>query len=400
MKNGVMENKDACPVDNQQYWEEFFPIDMLSRFLTRGGSAAFDRREIAIRTPKFFERNRVYKDISELHSRFKQLKKQKNGISRLEFGPIFPGGTRVGFKSDNFPRLGELCFDIDITDYNNDHKDYGPSSFECSHIVTAPACGECWKTRLEPGRKVLSYLLDEIFGIKHVLWVFSGKKGYHGIVLDKEYCDKIIKQETREFIISQLTNPTSGRVKDHIFEHILWPIFKTQYRNGKRDIPFNLVVNNIKVSNPLPSVQELRIKYIENVYFQKDKQCIEVYWRSIMKAMYWPRLDRAVFVDNGHLLKIPFSLHDSTQNISTPILRPDTFVPENALKFEDVKRQPTILRGYVDHCNDIFDAVYGKEYHSIEIDNNEDVSPDSDMGENTSSTRFAKRNKNNPPIRL
>ena len=46
-------------------------------------------------------------------------------------------------------------------------------------------CDSCWKF-LVAGSEVLKRILLDCFGFKHILWVFSGRRGIHAWICDEE----------------------------------------------------------------------------------------------------------------------------------------------------------------------------------------------------------------------
>lgn len=310
----------------------------------------------------FLIRNRTYSSFDKVLEYIKQKATQDNcSLTRMEFGPMYPTkdrGKDKGCQGQDMPHHVELRIDIDISDWHHSDENYGVECIVCDHFSNAPACAECWVTRLEPSRKVLAYILKEVFGVDFVLWVYSGKKGYHGIVLDEKYHQKIILIEARKFMFNQFINPSDLDVVEHIYTQILRPIFEEQYLSGKRVIPFHVLRQGLDEHKYIPSGYQEGIKYIEEIIFKGDSARIADHHRTIMRTLYWPRLDSPILVKDEHLLKIPFSVHDGTKRISIPIMDPETFSLSDVPTLQDTLSAPEILRPYVDYCDDLFTRAY------------------------------------------
>lgn len=99
--------------------------------------------------------------------------------SRFEIGPVYTTNPRdrktlrntTAFK----PLAKELCFDIDLTDYDDIR----------TCCDKANICNLCWQF-ITMAIKVVDAALREDFGFKHIMWVYSGRRGAHAWVCDKK----------------------------------------------------------------------------------------------------------------------------------------------------------------------------------------------------------------------
>lgn len=96
--------------------------------------------------------------------------------SRFEIGPAYSFNPRdrksnpSGFK----PLSKELCFDIDLTDYDDVR----------TCCDKANICEKCW-TFITMAIKVVDVALRQDFGFKHIMWVYSGRRGAHAWISDR-----------------------------------------------------------------------------------------------------------------------------------------------------------------------------------------------------------------------
>lgn len=99
--------------------------------------------------------------------------------SRFEIGPVYttnPRDRKTLRNTSAFkPLAKELCFDIDLTDYDDIR----------TCCDKANICNLCWQF-ITMAIKVVDVALREDFGFKHIMWVYSGRRGAHAWVCDKK----------------------------------------------------------------------------------------------------------------------------------------------------------------------------------------------------------------------
>lgn len=99
--------------------------------------------------------------------------------SRFEIGPVYSTNPRDRKQLKNLsafrPLSKELCFDIDLTDYDDIR----------TCCDKANICTKCWQF-ITMAIRVVDVALREDFGFKHIMWVYSGRRGAHAWVCDKK----------------------------------------------------------------------------------------------------------------------------------------------------------------------------------------------------------------------
>lgn len=115
--------------------------------------------------------------------------------SRFEIGPVYTSNPRDKKTLRNVsafkPLAKELCFDIDLTDYDEIR----------TCCDKANICGKCWEF-MTMAIKVIDTALRDDFGFRHVMWVYSGRRGAHAWVCDKKA--RIMDDQKRRAIAGYL----------------------------------------------------------------------------------------------------------------------------------------------------------------------------------------------------
>ena len=213
--------------------------------------------------------------------------------------------------------------------------------------------------------KVIDQALREDFAFKHILWIYSGRRGIHCWVSDKEA--RVLKNDARSAIVEYLSvntgsaDNTDKKIKN-VFNgtlhpmmtrayEILEPFFesciaddegqgllasKARYVKVLADLPNDLIRNDlikdwadshltgaerwrilkkavIAPENPT-QVQLQLLKKRKVNYAELESWCVEL----VFKHCY-PRLDANVSKSLNHLLKSPFCVHPKTGRVCVPI---------------------------------------------------------------------------------
>lgn len=96
------------------------------------------------------------------------------------------------------PLLRELVFDIDMTDYD--------SIRTC--CTGASICKRCWGF-ISAAVVVIDASIREHFGYQHLLWVYSGRRGIHLWVSDREAME--LTDEQRKAVVGWMTVVAGGK---------------------------------------------------------------------------------------------------------------------------------------------------------------------------------------------
>lgn len=264
--------------------------------------------------------------------------------------------------------LQELVFDIDVTDYtryclcgarsptSTSGEENSKSAcatgmrhaYYCKCGGPGKACSGCW-LHIEGAAALLHYLLVHQLGIaeKHLLWVLSGKKGIHCLVNDPRYVGMTVQQRASLFQLLQCETVAKlqafGRhlllggdstavqqweelyvenvvcrrhmLANDVFARDCLDLVKQHYPALHHQLEQRWCVDHGPALTSLSKWQAL--KTLENGQFAD--QCPP----SLLLVLhcYYPRIDRGPLCTRNHLIKLPFSVHRSTQNIALPVER-------------------------------------------------------------------------------
>ena len=156
------------------FYQRLFPFRYLFEWLNHSPSPskAFTNREFA-----FTLQNDAYlRYLSFVNHQALKTQIISTNPKRFEIGPVYtanPRDRKALQKSAFKPLEKELVFDIDLTDYDDIR----------TCCDKANICNKCWGF-ITVAIRVLDVALREDFGFKHVLWVYSGRRGAHAWISD------------------------------------------------------------------------------------------------------------------------------------------------------------------------------------------------------------------------
>ncbi|PKI84942.1 hypothetical protein MVES_000913 [Malassezia vespertilionis] len=167
-------DESVDPMALLAYYRRLLPFKSLYTWLNHdvGPTRNFTNREFA-----FTLQSDVYLRYQSF-SGWDEWKKEvcRLNPSRFEIGPVYsakPKDRKTLQKATFRPVAREVVFDIDMTDYDEIR-----TCCSDKHI-----CRRCWKL-IAVAVEVLDSTLREDFGYKHLLWVYSGRRGIHCWVSD------------------------------------------------------------------------------------------------------------------------------------------------------------------------------------------------------------------------
>lgn len=237
------------------------------------------------------------------------------------------------------PMEKELVFDIDISDYDDVR----------TCCKDAAICPRCWPL-MNAAVRVLDASLREDFGFRHVLWVYSGRRGVHGWVCDPEV--KKYDNESRSAVANSLSLVVggAGNTSDRVTpKRALFPDYETRAFNILEPVFLQFAKDQglfeneqgwKKVLDQIPS-PEAR-ESLHNLWADRgdSDRSVERCWKDIANVLSrqkragypatsvlakivftftYPRLDINVSKQVHHLLKSPFCVHPSTGCVCVPI---------------------------------------------------------------------------------
>lgn len=360
------------------FYKQLFPYDAIVRWLCYLNDS--DKERSLLNDPHFFSKREIsftgYKypahpSKEEYYVRFQSfpnslsLQREMNQRKphKLDIGAVY--NTSVKLRDSTTkpfkPVQKELVFDIDMDDYNDIRTC-------CEDKVV---CSKCWKF-ITLAIRLLQRTLAEDFGFRHVLFVFSGRRGVHCWVCDAGA--RGLQSDGRAAIadyMSLITGSAKQEKKISLKHGKLHPMIERAFEQSLEYFPtllheqdfFHPTSKHLKtLLEFLPNTSlrgEVNVraefeffleKYNDKTHYYKSPEGSERIWKELWhlageKPTRWlkeivfqfsyPRLDINVSKDMGHLLKSPFCVHHSTGRVCVPI------DPETADEF-DPTQVPTV----------------------------------------------------------
>ena len=279
--------------------------------------------------------------------------------AKIDIGPVYNVDPAARKSYSSFEAVErELVFDIDLTDYD-----------DVLNFDLDGGWSHCWPL-MAGAVQVLDRALREDFGFKHLLWVFSGRRGIHCWVSDRRA--RQLTDEARRAVaqylqlwkgeeggkikvrLSDPLHPAAGRASTIL--HRVWE---------KEVLPRQQILEEPKTMEKVLShipqdcgylADELRESWSKGggrgssggnlsverwQQFKRKlqkaadgassaalKRALRLCPHQVVFGFIYPRLDDEVSKKRNHLLKAPFCVHPKTGKVCVP------FDPAKAFEFD------------------------------------------------------------------
>jgi len=256
---------------------------------------------------------------------------------KIDIGAVYNLSPRLArsYPKDFKPQQHELVFDIDISDYDDVRNCCKESNI----------CMKCWPF-MKIGAKILYTILTREFGFRDILFVFSGRRGFHCWVCDRDarelgadarraiadYFSVVIGGQSMVKRVTLNTNqglhPMISKaleVIDQDFDDLM--VDKQDFLGNE-----HLVQNVIDLCDDKALQQRLSEKCKIHRFSSADCWSImknvsgghrgkrrNWFIEEVKLQHCFPRLDANVTKGFNHLLKLPFCIHPKTGNVCVPL---------------------------------------------------------------------------------
>jgi len=351
-----MKNEDFSPELLRIYYDRLFPFRSMFRWLSYGHNPKSSQR--TVQKDFFLRREFTFVLQGDVYCRymcFRDAEEYRAQVMsrqpvRMEIGAVYthpPKNHNTVIKEAYKPIERELVFDIDMDDYDDIR----------TCCQGSKLCRKCW-TFMTVALRTLDRALRQDFGFKHILFVYSGRRGMHCWVGDKTARQLSNEQRSAVAEYFNLITPGANRSRTEIkfngcdemhpsiqkaceiceayFKDEKFGILRGQeiLTQGphlsnimetmgatEKDAMNQFVANRPDASSrdiwqQLEKLQEDREK---NAGSYKEKQNARVMLKEVLLQHTYPRLDINVSKQMNHLLKSPFVVHPKTGRVCVPI---------------------------------------------------------------------------------
>jgi DNA primase small subunit len=306
----------------KRYMQELFPYAEVFAALDRGP-------EYNVARELYFKRGETNIRWQALGISVDEFRRVvlEHRADRVDVGGVFSHALQHRQRAEHakiFEVVGrELVFDLDLSDYGDVR---GCNSAECMSSDKSKAiCAACWSA-MTASSLLLHRWLTTIGGFSNIVWAFSGRRGLHATVLDRNTNDSdpwYWDGESRDHFVQfvQSCERSWATLTRYLLE-----VFTNIRLRRQPSLLFTCEKTFLEVECcPNTIDRERAIRLLDQ---HKAKKTIdEVAWRDFSKKnpgialrTAWkfcgPRLDAGVTRNMMHTLKVFFSVHPATSNIA------------------------------------------------------------------------------------
>lgn len=262
-----------------------------------------------------------------------------------------PKDRKTVQKTSFKPVSRELVFDIDMTDYD-----------EIRTCCSGKGiCKRCWAF-IAVAVKVLDETIRQDFGYKHLLWVYSGRRGIHCWISDKEACDlsddsrraivgwiDIIKGSANQTKKVDVGNPSGIKETRRLHPTIQRALGDENCAGALKTAFVDVILEDQDcfrdakqaetLLSLLPASEVDAIGKIKAIWDKDTSRSSTRRWNDVKEAASkskkshlwkyamediilqytYPRIDTEVSKHLNHLLKSPFVIHPATGKVCVPL---------------------------------------------------------------------------------
>ncbi|KAF9225870.1 prim-pol domain-containing protein [Gyrodon lividus] len=341
MSTTTSDDPNTSPEVMLQFYRMLYPFKSIFNWLNHEHvpTKLFTHREFA-----FTLQGDVYLRYHSFNTA-EDLKKQVLALNptRFEIGPVYsakPRDKKTVRPAAFTPQKRELVFDIDMTDYDGVR----------TCCFAADICSRCWGF-IAAAVKVLHASLVDQFGFRHLLWVYSGRRGIHLWISDPEAMD--LTDDQRKAIVNALTVVEGGkemvkkvnvRTSNKTLPPSLWgalTVLRTIFNPLVLDdqdcfrsqqgweallqlIPDHPILDGLRnewANDPSRSSTQKWNELKALINKTKGSEYTRLYGalEDVILQYSYPRLDAEVSKHRNHLLKAPFCVHPKTGRVCVPV---------------------------------------------------------------------------------
>lgn len=334
---------DSLPGLLPVYYKYIFPYGPYCQWLHYNSQISEVHGIFNLREFSFTLQNDVYvRYQSFLNKQEFEKELMKMNPCKIDIGAIYnhPPKDRNRYHSGTFKaQTKELVFDIDMTDYDDVR----------SCCQGADICTKCW-TLMKIAIRIIDEALRDDFGFRHILWIYSGRRGVHCWVCDDKA--RKLSAHARSAIVEYMSILKSGSLEKRVLLHSPVHPYIRRCINIVNDYWLKYGIEDQKLLETEESVkkllklvpdEQLRSQIMEasladskltsrqkwekireaclNQYSLDKKKNAKLRFTTIemMFEYCFPRLDVNVSIGVNHLLKSPFCVHPKTGRVCVPI---------------------------------------------------------------------------------